>query len=736
MATIKTAIQMVDRLSSPMRAMNNAVSMMVNSFEHLNTASGNAMDTSSIELARRELARAESEFNSIEQEIQQADNAQKRLNSDINGGTSAASGFLGKVMAVAATYLGLQAVGNVLGLSDELTNTTARLNMMNDGLQTTVELQQMIFDSAERSRSSYSSMADLVAKISLNASDAFGSNAEAVAFAELLNKQFVIAGTNTQNIEAATLQLIQALGSGVLRGEELNSIFEASPNIIQTIADYLGVGIGEIRNMASEGQITADIVKTAMFSAANDINSRFSTMPQTWGQIWTSFKNEAIWAFKDVLEEINNIANSETFQSFVDEAKNSLYTLAAITLIVLQTFSTIGGFIYDNWSLIGPIVGTATATIVAYGAALLIAKAASVVAVFWTGAQTLAFGLLTASSWAGVKATLSLTGAQWGLNAALMANPIFIVILLIIALIGVIYLAVGIINHFAGTSVSATGIIAGAFMVLGTHIYNVIVFWWNLFASLMEFSVNSATHGTYAVKRLFYNMASSVIDQIVAMSSGWDSFATSFVNAMISAVNGAIRAWNKFIDILPTDIASAIGLGKGAEYAYSASITSDLKGAKAALKNWVGETPANYWEAPKMDAKSLGGAWDIGYNWGSNIMDSFDLGKQGNQASDSLQDIMNGLGGIGSGINDLAGSGGDTAGNTAKMAKEMEGSSEDLKYLRDIAEREVINRFTTAKVVVDTKIDATVASNMDLDGIVDYLGGQLEETLTSTAEGV
>lgn len=730
MATIRTAIQIQDGMSRAFQSMNNAMNIVISSFESLQDASGNAIDTSSIEAARRELNQAEIAFNEIEQEIRQAEAAQNDFNQEINEGASAADGLLGKIGGIIAAYIGLQAAGDVLGLSDALAQTSARLNLINDQQQTTAELQQMIFESAERARAEYMDTAAIVAKVGANAKDAFSSTAEMVAFAEQLNKKFKIAGASSEEMSSALLQLTQGLGSGVLRGEELNAVFESAPNIIQSIADYLEVPIGRIREMASDGMITADIVKNAMFAAAQETNAAFEQLPMTFSDIWTSFKNQALWAFQIVLQKLNEIANNDKFQSMVDGVVNSLYTLSAVAMWVMDAMMSVGSFMYDSWSFIAPILWAATSALTAYGVALVAVKLASIASTIWTGLQTLATGLLTATTWASVTATFAATGAIWGLNAALYANPIFWVVLIIIALISAFYLAVAAVNFFAGTSISATGIIAGSFMILYTVIRNIIGYWWNIFASFIEFFVNSSEHGTYATRRLFANLANNFLDHAIAMTSGWDSFATSFVNAIISAVNGAIKAWNWFVDLLPDDIASTLGLGKGTEFQHRTSITSDLTNMKAGINAIVGETPEGYWEAPKMEAKSLSAAWDTGYEWGANLFNGAD-----NQSAsyDPLQDV---LAGLQDSVNPLADSGKDTAGNTAKMAKSMDATEEDLKYLRDIAERDVINRFTTAEVKVNVKNDNHINNELDLDGVIDHFGEKLEETLVSVAEGV
>ncbi|MGN4127619.1 tape measure protein [Lysinibacillus sphaericus] len=755
MATIRTAIQIQDRLSQPMRAMHNAVSMMVNQMEAMHTASSSMMDTSSIEIARRELARAADEFNRIEDEVRNADDAQRDFNNNIRDGTTAADGLLSKIIGIAAAYLSFQTGKNIVALSDEMINTQARLELMNGTyhknaeaagsinsmLMTTTELQDMIYASAQRTFTSYQSTADMVGKLGMQASKAFNNTSEIVAFAEQINKTFSIAGTSAEGISSVMLQLTQAMAAGRLQGEELGAVLDNAQPIVANIQRYLeeamNIDASNIKKLASEGVITADIIKKAMFYVAEETNAAFNKMPTTWSGIWTVMTDRALRAFTPILQKINDVANSDRIKQMMENSIIAFENLATAAVIAMNILISGGSFIYDNWSLIAPVIGTVSAVLGTYATALLVVKAAQVVTTIWTGLQTLAMGLLTATTWANVSATFAATGAMWGLNAAMMANPVFIIIMAIIVLIGIIYLAVAAINYFTGSSVSATGIIAGAFMVLGTHIYNVIAYLWNIFAAIAEFFVNVWSHPMYSVKKLFYNLASNVLDQTIAMSSGWDKFATGFANAMIDAVNKAIQAWNWLIDLLPKDIAAKIGLGKGTEFSHRTSITSDLQGLKAGLKDWVGEAPADYWEAPKMEMKSLGAAWDTGKNWGDNLFNS-DKNKNKSNTDKAIEDAMNNAmnaGGIGDKLDKANRNGDKTAGNTAKAAKSLEGAGEDLKYMRDLADREAINRYTTAEIKVSMKNENHINSEMDIDGVIDRFGEKVEETAAMLAEG-
>ncbi|WP_431030130.1 tape measure protein [Lysinibacillus sp. LZ02] len=734
MATIRTAIQIQDNLSQAFGAMNVAMQATINSFEHLERASGNAIDASSIEIARRELARAESAFNEIEIQIREADHQQDRFNDSIREGTSAANAMLSKLLAIVGAYLSIQTIVGVVGLSDEMINTTARLELMNDGLQTTAELQRMIYESAQRTFAPYQATADMVGKLGTQAAAAFNNSQEIIAFAEQLNKTFAIAGTSAQGIESVMLQLTQAMASGRLQGEELNAILDNAQPIVANIQRYLedvfNMDASNIKKLAADGVITAEIIKNSMFYAAQETNAAFESMPDTWSGVWTIMTDKAVKAFEPILQKINDVANSERMESLLNNITNSMYMIAAVTNEVFDIMIDTGAFVYDNWSIIGPIVGGVTAALVANSIAWLWANRAIAINILMTATASIRNLWYVATTVASTFATYGFTAAMAALSIAISANPIGLFIAAIIVLITLFYLAVGAINHFAGTSISATGIIAGAFMVLASYIYNRFALIWNIIASFFEFFVNVGTNTTYSVKRLFYNLASAFLDYAISMTSGWDNFATGFVNAIITAVNGAIKAWNWFVDLLPDDISAKIGIKKASEFSHRESITTDLENIKGKLGDWVGEAPADYWEAPRMEMKSLGAAWDKGYNWGANLFGG-DPREEKTEETNPWDEILAGLGDI---ANTGSPADNETAGNTAKMAKSMEGTVDELKYLRDLAERESINRYTTAEVKLEMKNENHIHHDTDVDGLIDRFGEKAEELVYTLAE--
>ncbi|MBD8037083.1 tape measure protein [Solibacillus sp. A46] len=712
MATIRTAIQIQDGLSQAFKAMNVAMQATINSFEHLQRASGNAVDVSSIEIARRELARAEQAFDQIETQISQANIQQNNLNNSIQNGTSAANAMLSKMLAIVGAYLSFQSVMGIIDLSDEMTNTTARLNLMNDGLQTTAQLQRMIYESAQRTYAPYQATADMVGKLGLQAAAAFSSNEEIVAFAEQLNKTFSNSGTSAEGIRSVMLQLTQAMAAGRLQGEELNAILDNAQPIVANIQRYLedafNIDASNIKKLAADGIITAEIIKKAMFYAAEDTNAAFESMPITWSQIWTKMKNYAVDAFSPILLKINKVANSTRMQELMNSMTNSLYTIAGVATAAFDIMTSVGAFVYDNWSLIAPIIGTATSAVLIYVGALTAMKLAQMATVAWSAISATASLIYAAAMGTGTGATWAMVAASLGLNAALAANPIFWVIMAIILLIGLFYVAVAAVNHFAGTSISATGVVAGVFLALGATIANVFIYIWNV---AMEAYAN------------IYNVAVTVAEGLVNVFSG-----------DLSAIG------RMFVQLGDNVLGILESIARGIDFVFGSNLASAVGGWRSNLESWSAEVLGeNKYQIDRMVASDfqmktfdITDAYNTGHDWGANLFEG-GAQKQSNKQAAAIdwESLMNNLGESPSSKEAAE----KTAGNTAKMAKSMDGTANELKYLRDLADREAINRYTTAEIKVDMKNENHINSEMDIDGVIDRFGEKVEEVVAVLAEG-
>lgn len=642
---------------------------------------------------------------------------QEQFNQEISAGTQQANELTNTIKRAVAAYVSIQSVGKALNISDELVQTTSRLNMMNDGVQTTAELVNMVYAAAQDARGSFSQMADVVARFGNNAKDAFSSSEEVVAFADLIQKQMTIAGASTQEAANAELQLSQALGSGVLRGDELNSIFEQAPNLIQNIADYLDVPIGKIREMAADGELSADVVKAAIFSAADDINSKFNEMPMTWGQMWQSMQNTALIAFQPVLQRLNDLANSEAFQTFIQGAIEAMATLANILLNVFELVGTVGGFIADNWSVISPIIYGVIAALAVYAAYLGIVKGIEIASAAATAIHSVAMSAKIGVMAALTGQTMAATAAQMGYNGALYACPVVWIIVLIIALIAVIMAVCSAIAKMTGIANSGFGVITGGvnvviqfFKNLGLTVANIALGIGNAIAALASNMMTAFHNAICSVQSWFYNLLSTAL----------------------SVIEGICSALNKlpFVEFDYSGISSAAD-----DYAAKASEAAGNKEDYQSISDAFNEgftTFDAFQDGWASDAFNAGAAWGDGI---ADKVSNFSLSDVFGQT-----DIPN-VGDYTSGFNDaIANSGvGDSIGNiddnTGKIKDSLEVSEDELKYLRDIAEQESINRFTTAEVTINQTNNNNVSSDTDLDGFITALDDAMGEAIESITEG-
>lgn len=631
MALIKSQLVLVDGMTAPLRSIHRAMNLALNSFESMQTASGRAVDTRSFQTAREELARMGVQLEEVENQTRRTGGAAESMKS--------------RFMHAAAAVGAALSVKNIIGLADAMTQTEARLNLITGDLEKTAALQDQIMASANRSRASYQSTADAVAKMGIMAKDAFNNTDELVAFTELINKQFTIAGASAAGQEAAMMQLTQAMASGVLRGEELNSIFEQAPTIIQTIADYLGVSVGEIRAMAAEGQITAQVVKDAMLSSADEINAQFSAMPYTFSQVWTMMQNILLEAFGPLIQVIGAGAQ----------------------------------WIYENWAAIEPVlVGVATAVAI----------------------LTAAYLVHTAATWLQVEANRALI-------ISLLSNPILWIAVAIGILVGMIY-----------KWIQSVGGLRNA---------------WNLCTLALIVGWN-------AVKLAFFVGVYWVMDLVAKLQLCWQKAGVAIANFMgnmkvsvltilQNMINGAIDLINKFIGLL--NKLPGVNIEAIERVTFAATAAAENEAAKAARAEELANFEAEL-AAAKAGRDAHIDSLKTELNSSVSALQSANAQMKAEAAANNAAEQM-ALDGIGQ---DLSGPGGikDSAGSAAASLKE---TTEDLKYMRDLAEQEAINRFTTAEVKIDMSgMTNRIDSDMDLDGVLNTLTEGFAEALEVAAEGV
>lgn len=556
--------------------------------------------------------------------------ATKRLQEQENMAQSVTNSLTSSVLRLAASYISIQGLKKAVDLSDSLVSMRARLDRMNDGLQTTQELETMIYQSAQRSRGSFTDTMGLVSQLGTMAGDAFSSSKEIVQFAEQLNKQLALSGASGSSAQAAILQLEQGLASGVLRGDELNSVMEQAPALAKSIADYMQVSVGELREMGSQGQITADIVKNALFAAAEDTNAEFEKTPMTWAQVWTVASNTAVRALDPLLTAINWVANN------LD---------VAIPLVV-----SLGA---------------------AFGVLLIAAN--------WTNILTFA--------------TEKAAAAQAFLNAVMSANPAALAAVGVLVLVAAFYAGIAAVNHFAGTSISATGIITGAFATLGAFILNgTLVPLHNGFAAFVNFLGNAFNDPITAIDVLFYDMSITILKYVQNVAQGLEGLINMIPGVEVNMTSG--------IDKL---------IGK---LEYGRNWTIKQNGYKEYIKPWE-----NF---------DLGKAYTKGYNWGANLDLSTMLGGGSGMGggSGSLEipqaaDMKNLLGNIDK--------------NTGKIAKTVDLSDEQIKMLVDVAERKYVNNvnLTSQTPMITVQGQNTGSTEKDARNLADTLRDVLVDLMNA-----
>lgn len=659
MALIKSQLVLTDGMTGPLRSVHKALNLVLNSFESMQATAGKEIDLRATQNAREELSRLGAQLDELENKVQESGSAAQE----------ATPKFLRMAAAVGAVF----SIKNIIGLADTMTQTQARLNLITSDLEKTAALQDQIMDSANRSRASYQATADAVAKMGIMAKDAFSSTDELVAFSELINKQFTIAGTSTAGQEAAMLQLTQAMASGVLRGEELNSIFEQAPTIIQTVADYLNVPIGQIRNMAAEGQITAEIVKNAMLSSADEINAQFNAMPYTFAQVGTMIQNILLEAFEPLIQTIGSSAQ----------------------------------WIYENWSRIEPVIlGVASAVGILVGAYTLyvaIQKVSNLLQTIAAAREALHTGATIAQA----AATKTATGAQIGLNAALLASPYTWIVIVVAAVIGII---IALIKWIDGLIQSVGGLQnAWEIFTLATHV------------------------GWSWVKLAFFTGVYWVIDLIDKLKLAWQRAGVAIANflgdmkvsvltILQNMINGAIDIINKFIGVL--NKIPGVNISAIEHVTFATTAAAENEAAKQAREAELAAYEQQLAENKAARDSHLDDLQIELDSYNSALHTAVARGKAEAAAEQSA------LSALGADVSSIA----DSTGSTAAA---LDSAGEDMKYMRDLAEQEAINRFTTAEVHIDmTGMTNRIDSDMDLDGVLTTFTDGFAEALATAAEGV
>ncbi len=718
MATIRTAIMVQDNMSPAIRSMSNACRILLNNFEDMQRASSNTIDTQSLKIARDELNNTDMILNQIEQSAQNVNQETKKMPSNFNNATSAANGLLSKIKQIAVAAGGIAIVGKTVDLSDQVSSNRARLELIVDDNGSVSELENKIFAMSNRTRSSFLDTTSVVSKLGILAGENFKNTDEIIAFTELMNKNFAIGGASVQEQTSAMYQLTQAMASGKLQGDEFRSIMENAPLLAEAIANYTGKSKGDLKELSSEGVITSDIIKNAMFSAASQINDRYSKMPMTWSQIWNKMKNITVKAMDPVLKKINQVANNQQVQ----EMFNMLVTGASLAAqAILELIEGISWLV----NVLEPLAPVILGIVGAYIAFNIIAAITNGI----LGIMSIAHGIAGAAEMLHAGSTMAATAAQWGLNTALYACPIVWVIVLIVALIAaltylwftndkvayaILYLwdmlVIGAMTLWLGCKTVFYGIVLAAqYMLLGMMgICYALLYAWYAFETGLE----AVGVGILYIFQWLYNGVVGIVNGIISVlnkipgvsidMAEYANFADNALEGMMDNVARRNEDLQSMVDDM-NEVNNSINENK-------AKFAADLNSSATDIQNKVIEL-----DSTRQDRTDHRNDWINGATSAINdalSMDGFDFSSMGN------------------------GTLGDIVGDTKKIADNTEISDEDLKYLIDIAERDTINRFTTASVNITMTNNNNINQEQDIDGIVETLATKLEEELQSVADGV
>lgn len=595
----------------------------------------------------------------------------------------------GSLKTLIGTVASLAAVKKGMDIMDSYTNTNARLGMITSSPAEQAALQSDVFASANRSRGSYTETANAVAKMRMLAGDSFKTNQEAVGFTELLNKSLKVSGAGQAEQSAAFLQLTQAMAAGKLQGDEFRSVMENAPMVADAIAKYMGKSKGELKELSSQGLITSDIIKNAMFSAADDINGKFNSMPMTFADVWNKIKNTGMQAFGGVFEKANAMLNSDMGQTAVENLTGLVFMAAGAFSTLLDAIGWVG----DRLDIFGPII-------LGIAGAWLVYNATAGIGWLTTMKNVAAMGLKATADWAEYAAIFMLIWAQEGFNAALAACPITWIVMAVILLVAAFYAGVAAVNHFTGATLSGTGIIGAALGGLAASTTNSFILIYNIIAEVVNFFANAWQHPVVATKILFYDLAITVIGYMAEMARS--------VEAIINRIPGV-------------EVQISAGLD---------NFKAGIEKAATSAKN------ASDWNEVVKKKDFVNGAdfANKGYEVGSNLAD-----KASNLFS-GFNPSLDGAGGSGIDFSSFA-----TAGSPATVkgtgkggAVKVETEKEDIEWMRKLAERDYVARIAQNTLAPNIRVEFSgpITKEADTDGIVGHVVDRLKEVIATAPEGV
>lgn len=739
----------INRMNRGLSDTSTRAASLVRHYERSNTRVREMSENISRTTQREEELNAR--VRQLEPELLQATAGQNRFNRSVNSGNNSANRLLRTIGSLVTTYVSLYSIKKGMDMTDDYININARLANINDGLRTQRELQLDIFTAALRSRGVYKEMASTTAKLGLLAPDAFKNNDELIYFVETLQKAFKVSGASTQESTNAMYQLTQAMASGRLQGDEFRSIIENAPMLANAIAEYTGVGMKGLKDLSSQGAISSDIIKNSLYMAADDINAKFNTMPKTFSDIWNQISGTASMTFAPLFEKVNLMLNdsfnngalsgvseflsgvSTNLGLIIDKISYFVQDAQPMFSIIKSGFSEIGRSIFSANGLVSTLINTMTKlarnssiqksfAIMSKLATMVVQSVSGIIRSFGNlmgSSKYLASGIFTATiAFTAFKtinsiflpiaqsvgtalfvmrnntvlftaATESATIAQQGLNAVLKANPYMFVagaIMTVVSAMGALIFSIGAVNKAAGLASSSTNLAGYSDEAYRKH-------------ELYGWSLPTA----------------QAIEDVRADRDRIQKDLEQQINANL-----------KEMETYDKNISWSLGRIQSASRSDGILNRTEVEREKAVYIENLNKKSAKQKENIELQNKIE----KIGSRTDRQVTDILENERMQKSINKELDDLANSV--SGANIPEIAA----IKENTDKMADSIELSTEYLDLMKDVAEREAINKFTTVPLSIDARSTNNVSSNMDLDSMLVYIQGKLLEGINTAAEGV
>lgn len=743
MGTIQSSIQITDGMSPAFRAMNNAMMIVLNTFDNIQAASHNAIDTSSIESARNQLNIAGAEFTRIEEQIEAAKNQQDSFTSSIKKSECAANSLTKTLMGFSVVQKVISLVSNQVGSAfdrmDTMTNFTRTMTAISGSSEVTQASLKKTNAAVKGTAYGLDVAAAAVQNLTTRGMNIASATNEVSKWMDAVS--FYGKGTNEQ-LSGVTDALGKMLSKGTVEMEQLNRLTDAGINAVGIYAQVTGQSSAAVQDALSDGEISAmnfiTTVSNAFEEGTNGVLNISGAAKEAGGTWATSIANMKAAVTRGIISVIDSINGAltnagfgtiltgiesfgDSMENILNQIGNTIGTVITMSSPLLHLIQTIGDFVTDDWSIIAPIVIGIVAAIAAYNAVLFINNAIQGISSFLEGIATIAAVAHGDAITSEMLATVGMTEAQLAFNAALYACPITWIIIAIIAIIAIIYAVIAVINKVAETSISATGVIAGAFATVGAVIGNILLgivdialgvveTIINRFIDLANFLGNVFNDPVTSIIKLFENMLDSVLNIIQHIASALDKV---FGGNLEYQVEAARTNWTNKADEM-----------------------AEKYGGKF---NLFGGTAGEYKELPRVELDvntkrfNYSDAYNAGYNWGASfeekIKGMFSMPDIGDEDLEKYNDILKNVQNAASDTDAIKD-------NTNETNKKLSSIDDNLSLIKNFAEREAINQFTTQSVKVEMNNVNTISSDMDIDGMTNKLLENVVKAANGMAEGV